>query len=56
MHVLAVAEDAGADDLLPKSFVITALMTVVACMARHRIQARNEKAKAALDPTKVGWP
>lgn len=54
MHVLAAAKDAGADELLPKPFVIPELMTAVARMAKHRIQARNEEAKAALDPTKVG--
>lgn len=54
MHVLAAAKDAGAEELLPKPFVIPELLNAVARLARHKIQARNEAAKAVIDPTKVG--
>ncbi|UDF02195.1 response regulator [Asticcacaulis sp. AND118] len=54
MHVLAAAKDAGAEELLPKPFVIPELLNAVARLAKHKIQAKNEAAKAVIDPTKVG--
>lgn len=54
MHVLAAAKDAGAEELLPKPFVIPELLNAVARLAKHKIQAKNEAAKAVIDPSKVG--
>ncbi|MFT3998111.1 MAG: response regulator [Asticcacaulis sp.] len=47
MHVLAAAKDAGAEELLPKPFVIPELLNAVARLARHKKQARADEAKAA---------
>ncbi|MDC7681654.1 response regulator [Asticcacaulis sp. BYS171W] len=52
MHVLAAAREAGAEELLPKPFVMPELLSLIGRLSRDKIQARAAEAAATPQPAK----